>query len=153
MKTLIPLSDFVLEQLKIEQSTSEFKEVVRDYTKFLRQPLEMGMFYPIHEGTPVRPFDEDAYDIALQKVLFKGWKDGDRFEGNCFTEDFIIEYSRSYNTYVLQLRSYEDANNEDYAILYTIEDLLKRPFGLDWDAFSENFELTPSALKAIGVKE
>ncbi|WP_262711788.1 hypothetical protein [Chryseobacterium sp. ON_d1] len=30
MKNLIPLSDFVLEQLKIEQSTSEFKEVVRN---------------------------------------------------------------------------------------------------------------------------
>lgn len=46
---LLSMTDFVLEQLQIKQSTSEFKEAVAKYVNFLKQPLELWMFVPCDE--------------------------------------------------------------------------------------------------------
>lgn len=43
------MTDFVLEQLKITQSNSEFKSSIKNYAEFLKQPLELGMFVPCDE--------------------------------------------------------------------------------------------------------
>lgn len=67
MKKLIPLSDFVVEQLEIQQSTSEFKEVVRNYTHFLKQPLTLGMFVPCYQDGSVlkEPKAEDYFNTKI----------------------------------------------------------------------------------------
>ena len=47
---LISMTDFVLEQVQIKQSTSEFKEVIAKYAKLLKQPLELWMIVPCDEN-------------------------------------------------------------------------------------------------------
>lgn len=86
---LISMTDFVLEQLNVQQSTSEFKETIKNYANFLKQPLKLEMFIPCDEyGIPMEKpkiscatcekctcsskYFQD-YEKAQEKVLFKGF--------------------------------------------------------------------------------
>lgn len=50
---LISMTDFVIQQSKIKQSSSEFIECVKNYADFLKQPLELWMFVPCDENNNV----------------------------------------------------------------------------------------------------
>jgi len=75
---LISMTDFVLKQLETKQSTSEFKEVVRNYANFLKRPLTSGIFVPcdlddnILEDVGLIPSHElEQYRKAKERVLFQ----------------------------------------------------------------------------------
>lgn len=91
MKNLISMTDFVLEQLEINQSTSEFKEVVVKYTNFLKQPLELWMFVPCDEDGNIlekpREFKNkfstfEKYQQAKEKCLFERFTNSDEKENS-----------------------------------------------------------------------
>lgn len=84
---------FVFEQAQIEQSAQEFRGSVKNYARFLSQPLNLGMFIPCGEnGLPMEPYikteseqisdnlnncrifskEEVAYQQAVDRVLFEG---------------------------------------------------------------------------------
>ncbi|WP_288447886.1 hypothetical protein [uncultured Chryseobacterium sp.] len=151
---LIPLSDFVLEQLEIQQSTSEFKEVVRNYTHFLKQPLTLGMFVPIEEeGNVLKPCgcisdcckDQFEYENAKEKVLFANAVTIDESPYK-MTERLMIDLNhpasfRIYNKFTFNDGIVESQFLPNFSKNPTVEYLVD--YGL---------ELTPSALEAIGIK-
>lgn len=138
---LISMTDFVLDQLEIKQSTSEFKEVIKKYANFLKQPLKLGMFTPCDEnGNPLgkpnyywsflnhyyldKPGLIDyetchTYRKAEKKVLFKGF---DIYDNLLVNNDLQIEYD------------IEEFENWDIEIL---------------EAIHSNIELTESAINQI----
>lgn len=150
MKKLIPLSDFVLEQLKIQQSTSEFKEVVRNYTHFLKQPLTLGMFVPVDfVGNVLKEPKIEEYDVQKdilikfnfendlkryneikKKVLFEGCE----VKEIKTDKNYFVVYHKSRQIWI----SWTDRIIEDM--------ILNR-------AYLNGLELTPSALEAVGIKE
>lgn len=106
------MTNFVFQQIKQKQSTSEFKESVKKYAELLIRPLEVGMFVPCDEkgfllkepewwyryqngATPFMNSDEirpcQEYKKALESVLFKGRFDV-RIEGNPFVRLNNIEF-------------------------------------------------------------
>ena len=139
---LIPLSEYVLqEETKIidhldkEMSNGNdirailnFSKKVRNYTKFLRQPLTLGMFVPCFDDechivsnvvTDSNYFGIHIYEKAKEKVLFEGFETAGGIavaKSICMTFDFI-------------------------------EDLTTKKHSL------KELPLTPSALKLIGEKE
>ncbi|WP_407497476.1 hypothetical protein [Elizabethkingia meningoseptica] len=143
---LIPLSDFVQKQLDTKQSTSEFKETVRNYTEFLKQPLTLGMFIPVDENNVPLEFieyeawtgsDEEyneythKYFEATNKVLFEGFYYQSNYSEKTQTK---YEYVRNKFPHVF---SFEQIKNN------TIESLLT--------GFKEEFQitLTATAIKSI----
>ena len=92
---LIPMTDFVLEQLNEQNSrTKPMREVfnsLEKYATFLRQPLKLEMFVPCDEDGDILEEPEDyeqrlpnmmteyndeiyRYEQAKEKVLFEGFK-------------------------------------------------------------------------------
>lgn len=76
MKKLTAMTDFVLEQCEIKQSTSEFKESVFKYAKFIKQPLELWMFVPCDDNGNVlwegANWNKKFYQQAKERCLFEG---------------------------------------------------------------------------------
>lgn len=78
---LISMTDFVLKQA----DNCMFYDKVRNYAKFLKQPLELGMFIPCDENNtlleePENPKQSpesfkkyDEYVKAKERVLFEGF--------------------------------------------------------------------------------
>ena len=141
---LIPMTDFVLEQLNEQNSrTKPMREVfnsLEKYAKFLKQPLKLEMFVPCDEDGNVleEPKIEEEYvdehttqifaqyqydlDKAKEKVLFEGFEITDE------TEFLISKYGFS-----LYFNQIEDFN---------IEHLL---------TWSNEIQLTENAIKQIGL--
>jgi hypothetical protein len=164
---LIPLSDFVLGQEKAhfygQTEWSTICERIINYTKFLKQPLTLGMFVPYDEGGNVleEPKNDDLnssffqkqqyfndlnkYDEAKENVIFKGilkinkepYKSTKRHLIDLVSgEKFMRIYTElTYWTGEID-REYFDGKN------LKVEDLIKY-----------DLTLTPSALEAIGIKE
>ena len=148
MKThrLISMTDFVLEQKQSESfNESTFintelisLEKIRNYAKFLKQPLKLEMFVPCDEDGNVLEKPEnyiegydDAYNDeiynylrAKEKVLFKGFK----INGN------YIYYGHFMVCLISEIE------------LYTVESLLNH-----FIPETEEVQLTESALKQIGL--
>ena len=135
---LIPMSDFVLEQklmLNIQGYEKKFISNVSNYAKFLKRPLELGMFVPIDESgnvmeEPVETIGgvelySEKYQKAKEKVLFEGFEIRDK--GNFY----FIEQKKS-------CLYYRVLKNNSKA---TIEKLLP---------FNEAI-LTESAIKQLGL--
>lgn len=118
MEKLIGMREFVLEQSKIKQSTSEFKETILNYANFLSQPLTLNMFIPCSEEGVVFEYnkttqeifsddnnicrviskEESAYLKALEKVLFYGFEVCKRNSKlDCiFNSELDLHYSLSW---------------------------------------------------------
>ncbi|TQM18351.1 hypothetical protein [Chryseobacterium aquifrigidense] len=151
---LIPLSDFVLAQEQIleevysnfehpsecDKARLEFVVRVTNYTKFLKQPLTLGMFVSCDEVGNVleRPYfdgkseayyahEKHSYEAAQEKVLFKGFEYSGVWGG--FYE---LKHSSGKSLYL---------KNDSTGT--TEKQLLSQP---------HEIELTPSALEAIGIK-
>lgn len=147
---LIPLSEYVELQLNTKQSTSEFKEAVKNYTKFLRQPLTLSMFVLADERD--NPLDEgdlspEELDTYRSKILFEGWKldHGQKhiwFKDGC--DLWSIEFNRGF-----QLQ-YNNAFEDFLTFTYpeVIEDLFITD--KDWKETKIKLTLTPSSLQKIG---
>lgn len=135
---LIPLSDFVLEQEKAhfygQTEWSTICERIIKYTKFLKQPLTLGMFVPCDEKGNVleEPYFDGInevyythakhwYEEAKEKVLFEGFE---LIEGNLKKDGLGFCTLESFS-------------------LIDMEDMIR---------WHEDIELTPSALEAIGIK-
>ncbi|WP_185246614.1 hypothetical protein [Chryseobacterium bernardetii] len=151
MKKLIPLSDFVLEQLEIQQSTSEFKEVVKNYTHFLKQPLALGMFVPCYQDGSVlkEPKAEDYFNTKIPtNELTKEDADG----LNRHYADLVIFENAKEKVLFKGFELIEDNLKKDGLGFCSLESfpLIDMEDMIRWD---EDIELTPSALDAIGIKE
>lgn len=139
---LTPLSEFVLMQTQKKLDLYDWLPnlhvrdailvSIENYTKFLKQPLTLGMFVPCDENgdelTDPENIDIDGvqyyaqlneYEEAEQYVLFEG---------------FQVKGGRSVARAICQT-------------LQTVEDLTNKKTPL------QPLTLTPSALKAIGIKE
>lgn len=67
MKNLIKMTDFVLEQ-GTEINTGEMFYIrTYNYAKFLKQPLELGMFVPCDEDSSVVEYIKNPYEIFCDK--------------------------------------------------------------------------------------
>lgn len=97
---LIPMTDFVQMQLDTKQSSSEFKEVIKNYNQFLKQSLALWMFVPCDQNGNILSepqmiekrlgFDETEIDYNYAEVeVYKKAKERVLFEG------FEIEKSKS----------------------------------------------------------
>lgn len=146
---LISMIYFVLEQLGTKQSSSEFKEVVKNYASFLKQPLTLGMFVPCdNEGNvleePQTEFKylkgstgediQKEYQKAKERVLFDGFG------------------TRINNTSAVQL-----TNAEKSSIFFFHERSLFYVMGDEYckkkieDLISYGPTLTESAIKQLGL--
>jgi len=89
------MTDFVLEQTELlyDKNQSKLIHNIVNYAQFLKQPLKLEMFVPIdNDGNVLKKptFDaymqpkemfkqDDAYQKAKSKVLFKGFKLKDEY--------------------------------------------------------------------------
>lgn len=136
---LTPLTDFVLENLNPENFGSSDVRKVIAYTKFLKQPLTLGMFVPVDEEGSVLKFidlDSPKYFKMKEKVLFEGWTHEDRY-GWVQNHELGLEINTETGTLAIF-----HENGIGYGYVKNIEDLV-----------SYALTLTPSALEAIGIKE
>lgn len=83
---LISMTDFVLEQTKINQfrDDCEFAYPVRKYANFLKQPLELWMFVPCDEnGNVLEEPDANYYMMVTENEVLKYQQAKERclFEG------------------------------------------------------------------------
>lgn len=147
---LISMREFVLEQIEVKQSTSEFKETIVNYAKFLSQPLTLGMFVPVDEEGNVLSepemyyrqtgFDEvtpeydakevEEYQQAKERVLFEGFT----------VEEGMLKYNDGDTPFITRgnLIFYD---GDDIYQLFTIEDIV---------FYGEDPALTQQAIKQIG---
>ena len=155
---LIPMTDFVLEQLNEQNSrTKPMREVfnsLEKYAKFLKQPLKLEMFVPCDEdgnvlGEPeiysqwvCENFNDELeneerinqckdYHQAKEKVLFEGFK--------------IYDYKLNVFFYLGRRKTLSyDKKRKDFItiglLLETVEDLIN---------ISSQIKLSQTALNAI----
>lgn len=150
MKKLITMTDYVLQQLKTEQSSSEFKEAAKNYANFLKQPLTLNMFIPTDSegnvlGQPkfyykpenteyltdqiekkiVSELNEKVriYKEAQKKVIFKNITSV-RVDENIL--DIYINGNK-FKYYWLDNSFYDFAHRSN---LYTVEDIIDCSFEL-----------------------
>lgn len=153
----MPMTDFVLEQLIIKQSTSEFKEVVKNYANFLIQPLTLGMFVPVDSlgNVLAKPTHYDEWLSEYEKGYVHGYEQaimGEYLEAKekVLFEGFEIKVSKIHeNREFIGWEIYNSSifinigngwQKPEYPDYHIIEDLIKS---------NEAIELTPSALKQI----
>jgi len=163
MKKLITLSDFVLEQRMTSEEIAKvsfsqihdhifaYYDKVFAYTKFLKQPLALGMFVPCdEEGNVLKKYsgvsfdwhnvpqaiESDEYLKAKEKVLFEGWTHEDRY-GWVQHHELGLEINTETGTLAIF-----HENGIGYGYVKKVEDLV-----------SYALTLTPSALEAIGIKQ
>ena len=132
-------------------SDSDYRRLRDNYDALLKQPLQLGFFVPCDEnGNVLDPSDAFRscekgflYGKAKERVLFKGF-----INKNTRSNRKQFELSREFRKYInfdiietdaFGLFFYDSRNEKSR--LNTIEDLLK---------FQE-FELTPTAIKQIGL--
>lgn len=148
METLISMTDFVLEQLSIKQSTSEFKEIVKNYANFLKQPLKLEMFVPCDKDGDVIPDKENhftrkelqEYQEARERCLFKGFEIFEMDEDNFIYITFLFNennckliFDKESNSFLIDTPVFDE-------YVEKIEDLVKY-----------NLELTKTAQEQIGL--
>lgn len=144
----MPMTDFVLEQKKLicedyKTITEVFFNRIVDYATFLKQPLTLGMFVPVDEEGDILKeprmihrtigFDEqdvfwdinevEDYRKAKEKVLFEGFE----LKGEA-SESWIFKINGVFPFVIFKTM--------------TIESLI---------IYKAKFQLTPSALKTIGI--
>lgn len=130
MKKLISMTDFVLEQQKEHLSLRDFN--IKNYAKFLKQPLELWMFVPCDEDgnvleLPTKENSLNTIDHESKMMDYREAKERCLFEG--FSYDGF-KYVERLN-YCINIKNIERM---------TIEELVKR-----------NLQLTKTALKQIGL--
>lgn len=170
---LISMTDFALQRFEIlHNAYKEWKSEdhhhaelayirkVDSYARFLRQPLTLGMFIPVDENGNVLEeprmiersigFDEkdvfwdvdevEIYRKAKEKVMFEGWElNSDEKEIVCNYNSYYLDFSDDDTIIFQEVRG----DDYDYTECFeTIEDLAISQF---------DFQLTPSALKQIGL--
>lgn len=148
MKTLISMTDFVLAQnytTTLDMSQIDFYDrelsilsKIRNYAKFLKQPLKLEMFVPCVEGEPIEYFElkktggkfcpvgSEIEKEAKEKVLFKN-------ATITPVEDFYIVKIGGREVWITWTER-------------TIEDIqhINRAYEVD-------FELTESAINQLGL--
>ena len=154
MKTLMSMTDFVLETVKEDFNNGEypqfnFRDRIYNYAKFLKQPLELWMFVPSNEYGNVleepnpNKFTMDNvssfsifreqlsyYRQAKERCLFDG------FEYNSKTKQ--LKKGRLFLFFSTNFcEVYIDGDTE---CLEFIEDIVKY-----------NLQLTPTAIKQLGL--
>ena len=153
MEKLISMTDFVLKRaeksilpLTIEETFKNGAKITNeifDYAKFLKRPIELGMFIPVDEdGEVLYPeyvggkeviYDSSVqdymmdkvleYNEAKEKVLFDGFKSISRFKiTSGFEEISILKYNNG-NTQVY-VTDFTQEEPKEY-LCYTIEDLIQ----------------------------
>lgn len=133
MKTLLLMTDFVLEQRNSHRGDVEdFADLVCRYALFLKQHFEKWMVVPCDEEGNVleKPefkdtLNSDAHFLATEK--YQQAKERRLFEG-------FENYTNRKNTVVLDNLIFKLENYK------TIEDLVKH-----------NLQLTPTAIEQIGL--
>lgn len=152
---LTSTTDFVINEFvpSIEsdfESLYKFHKKVAAYAEFLKQPLTLGMFVPCDEndkllyppierlqyggGYAMSETEIEEYKKAQGKILFKGFELIGFIDNTAASSTWIFKYK----------------NHERYSIEHSfkgyrlnIESLISR--------FRDNYELTESALKKIGL--
>lgn len=66
---LVSMTDFVLEQITINQFDEDFTSKVVNYANFLKQPLKLGMFIPCDDNDVPIEKPVVTSDTALTKII------------------------------------------------------------------------------------
>ena len=140
---LIPMTDFVLEQLNEQNSRIKpMREVfnsLEKYATFLRQPLKLEMFVPCDEEGDVLEKPED-YEKRLPNMMTEYNDEIYRYEQA--KEKVLFEGFEPYEDY--ECAKYEDVYIDEEVCdgKFTVEDLIK-------DAGKTKIKLSQTALNAI----
>ena len=125
---LISMTDFVLEQTKINQfrDDCEFAYPVRKYAKFLKQPLQLWMFVPCDENENVLEAPQLYFEGGAKEYL-KLQKEYQQAKERCLFEGFIFDFESKY-TYYLKLEKgisfsihKKIESNIEYCIKYNLQ--------------------------------
>lgn len=158
---LISMTDFVLETIqwkkeyhKIEKDADFVRynslERIENYAKFLKQPLELGMFVPCDEDGNVleKPLENESlssldagsriqYQKAKERVLFKGVT----VESDMYKQTKRTFWNLGNKRIALKLEFYSGRVEFEFCLYdMKVEDIV-----------SLNFELTESAIKQLGL--
>lgn len=163
MKTLIPLSDFVLDlSEKVEEfSTKDSRKTplfdfIVSYAKFLKQPLTLSMFVPVdNEGNVLieAPYYADGinkveeYKKAKEKVFFK---DAIVIDDSPYgqTKRILIDLKLNNSSTIRIYNQFNYSNGRvERIFLPNFKENPTVEFLTLW-----GFELTPSALQQIGIE-
>lgn len=140
---LVPMTDFVLEQLNEQNSrTKPMREVfnsLEKYATFLRQPLKLEMFVPcdekgnVLEEPQMRPvkisFDEEDMDYDAQELYdYRKAKEKVLFENLSYKFGFVGLTDSKGN--------FSSLFNLDFKPNEIIEDLLKEKYKFSFTAFA-----------------
>ncbi|WP_294267744.1 hypothetical protein [uncultured Chryseobacterium sp.] len=142
---LIPLSEYVEKEYSksvppetaIDELAASMRRVI-NYTKFLRQPLTLGMFVATDENGIVYKYPEEnqEYLNEISKVCFQGFS--------------VVRSHIEVSKHTLFLKDPKGdwiGHKHDWENHWDI-------YGKTVEDFCESeYELTPSALKLIGEKE
>lgn len=153
MKTLIGMTDFVLEQQEKFKSDRfyfrQFKDNVINYANFLKQPLTLGMFVPV-----------DSHGVILDELKFCCTSSDCGCMGMPVNVSSMEEIDEYYEAKEKVL--FKDANVTPVEDYYIVK-IGKREVWITWTertiedvqhinrAYEVDFELTESALKQIGL--
>jgi hypothetical protein len=147
MKKLIPMTDFVLEQVKRKVSIISHMICIEDYANFLKQPLELWMFVPCDkEGNVLEEPKSDYKPIAF-------WNAGEVDEK---TNDLYREYQEAKDRVLFE--GFEvDYSSKPLQIIksdcmpHFLPDNLKIGRKTVEHLVKYNLELTPAVIKQIGL--
>ena len=144
---LIPMTDFVLEQLNEQNSrTKPMREVfnsLEKYAKFLKQPLKLEMFVPWDDDGNVLAEPKKPHTFASENSdeYIKKWKSEIEIY-NKAKEKVLFEGFKLYKDY--ECAKYEDVYVDEEVCdgKFTIEELIK-------DIGETKIKLSQTALNAI----
>jgi len=163
---LISMTDFVLEQEKqfyglkeMQYSETEhvFVRLCINYANFLKQPLTLGMFVPCQyngsEYAPFketdRPLDADLYNNVDNPITHR-WKEYQEAKERVLFEgiEVKIHYGRAQQSKDIVTTIKKEGEYESFI------DCINGQMQFDTieDAIHLDLELTPTALKQIGLE-
>lgn len=158
---LISMTEFVLEQDKQRKDFSRHENqnvlaIIINYANFLTQPLTLGMFVPCDEdGNVLKKPERNRYLASSERwgvsELNPEWKEYDEAKERVLFEGCVLEYD-DHRVPFIKINNWEimptndylgwDENGNEQYFHESIESMI---------GWIEDIELTPTALKQIGL--
>lgn len=140
MKTLISMTDFVLQQYSNNYHANTPTRIL-NYARFLKQPLKLEMFVPC---------DEDGNVLEEPK----GWSNGECDIYDCCSICCCEQYKKAKEKVLFE--GFEYIETENYFFVFNEEKLVRLQrsnFKTETVEFiaGQEVELTSTALKQIGL--
>lgn len=155
------MTDFVLsDEVKSTLEYSDAYKLIRNYAKFLKQPLTLGMFVPVDKHGVVLEEPKtccSGYECGCMGMPYN-YSSKEELDEYLAAENFVLFKNAtivkaSQNTFNIYIKKeislvYDD-NYKSFKAAYSIEDLANSFNKRNLNEF--HIELTQSAIKQIGL--